>query len=173
VGDRKLCHEVTLLDDTRFSRWNGPRTATVPSLFVAYGDERVLKVATDYFGQAQRARSGASTGPRTSPVCVQEKEHRMMSTHIFRLTVVRWPTHHTPPGSSITPVDDPRGVHRQLRPEPNNPAGIFGVPRAQHRAPRGPPSRQAPQLLVIVVMVGTFGVGVAPAGATRVADAHH
>lgn len=51
-GDVELRHEITLLDETRFIRWDGQDIETVVSQFVAYGDGEILETATDYFAQA-------------------------------------------------------------------------------------------------------------------------
>ncbi len=51
-GDVALRHEITLLPETKTIEWNGGQVETVASQFVAYGDGRLLEVATDFFAQA-------------------------------------------------------------------------------------------------------------------------
>lgn len=51
-GDVSLHHEITLLPETKTIDWNGQQVETVVSQFIAYGDGRILEVATDYFAQA-------------------------------------------------------------------------------------------------------------------------
>jgi len=51
-GDVALRHEITLLPQTRMIEWNGQQVETVVSQFMAYGDGRILEVATDFFAQA-------------------------------------------------------------------------------------------------------------------------
>jgi len=41
-ADETLRHEITLLDETKFVRWNGQRVETLVSQFVAYADGRVV-----------------------------------------------------------------------------------------------------------------------------------
>ena len=48
----RLRFEVTRLPETKTIDWAGQSVDTVQSQFVAYGDGRVLEVATDYFAQA-------------------------------------------------------------------------------------------------------------------------
>ena len=48
----RLRFEVTRLPETKTIEWDGQSVETVQSQFVAYGDGRVLEVATDYFAQA-------------------------------------------------------------------------------------------------------------------------
>ncbi len=47
-----LRNEITLLDETRVITWNGQDIEALVSQFVAYGDEEILEIATDYFAQA-------------------------------------------------------------------------------------------------------------------------
>ncbi len=51
-GDVALRHEITLLPQTKTIDWNGQQVETVVSQSMAYGDGRVLEVATDFFAQA-------------------------------------------------------------------------------------------------------------------------
>lgn len=51
-ADETLRHEITLLDETKFVRWNGQRVETLVSQFVAYADGRVVEIAVDFFAQA-------------------------------------------------------------------------------------------------------------------------
>ena len=51
-GDVALRHEITLLPQTKTIEWNGQQVVTVVSQFMAYGDGRILEVATDFFAQA-------------------------------------------------------------------------------------------------------------------------
>ncbi len=50
-GTTRLRHETTLLDRTRTIRWNGQDVEVIVSQFVAYGDERIIEIAIDYFAQ--------------------------------------------------------------------------------------------------------------------------
>ena len=55
LGDEagtRLRFEITRLPETKTIEWDGQSVETVQSQFVAYGDGRVLEVATDYFAQA-------------------------------------------------------------------------------------------------------------------------
>ena len=51
-GTTRLRQETTRLDQTRTIRWNGQDVEVIVSQFVAYGDERIIEVAIDYFAQA-------------------------------------------------------------------------------------------------------------------------
>ena len=51
-GETRLRQETTLLDRTRTIRWNGQDVEAIVSQFVAYGDDRIVETAIDYFAQA-------------------------------------------------------------------------------------------------------------------------